>query len=297
MFKNLTESENFLGIPEKYSSFANSEFVIIQAPLERTVSYGSGTSLGPNSLLGASHFVEFFDEEVKNEVCFKAGICTLESLKLNDENKTIEEDFELIEKAVDFLILNNKIPVVIGGEHSISFYPVKSFLKKMDNFSVLQIDAHSDLRYSYQGTKHSHASVMRRIYEINNKIVQVGIRAISNEEYEFIEEKKIDTFFSYELQNDINKIDEILNKLGENVYLTLDVDGLDPSIISETGTPEPGGLNWYFTLALLKRVSEEKNIIGFDLVELSANSINSISAFNSAKLLYKIISYIYSGRL
>ncbi|GAB4127175.1 MAG: agmatinase [Ignavibacteriales bacterium] len=294
--KALKEKKNFLGIADKYSSYEKSEIVVLSAPLEMTVSYGKGTSLGPKEILDASHYVEFYDEEFDREICFEKGICTLEELNFKD--KSHKKSLHLIEKSVSDLISDHKFVITLGGEHSLSSAPAFAHHSTYKNLSILQIDAHSDLRDSYEGSKLSHASVMRRIYEFNKDIVQVGIRAQSIEEADFIKKNNINTFYARDIKagNHGNAWQKkVLECLNENVYITFDVDGLDPSIIPSTGTPEPGGLLWDETLDLLKLVGMERNIVGFDVVELSHDKLN-ISSFNTAKLIYKLINYSFANK-
>ncbi len=292
--KELSITKNFLGIKKKYSKYNNSEIVIIQAPLEKTVSYGKGTKGGAKAILEASHYVEFFDEELNREICFEKGICSLDEIKFG--NLSIKKSINKIYKEVKTHLENDKFVVTLGGEHSLSSAPIKAHFEKFDNLSILQIDAHSDLRNSYEGSKYSHASVMARVAEFTKDIVQVGIRAQCKEEYDFIKENKIKTFYAREIRE--NKYGRnwqsiVVNELKENVYITFDVDGLDPSVISATGTPEPGGLFWDETMSLLKQIGKSKNIVGFDVVELAPTKKDVSSNFNTAKLVYKLLNYSF----
>ena len=195
----LSIDNNFLGIEEKYSSFNDSKIVVNSVPLEETVSYGKGTSMGPSSILEASHFVEFYDEEFDREICFETGICTL--APMNFENLDHKQALDLIEQSTDNLIKQNKFVVTLGGEHSLSSAPIKAHLKHYNNLSVLQIDAHSDLRDSYEGSKLSHASVMKRVFEQTPNIVQVGIRAQCKEEADLIKKNNITTFYARDIRS------------------------------------------------------------------------------------------------
>ncbi len=292
--KALSTKNNFLGLEEKYSSYKTSDIIILQAPLEKTVSYGKGTKNGPREIIKASHYVEFFDEELNKELCFEKGIATLEEIKFS--NLTVKKSIEKIYNEVKKQISANKFIVTLGGEHSISSAPIKAHFEKYKDLSVLQIDAHSDLRNSYEGSKYSHASVMARVAEFTKKIVQVGIRAQCKEEYDFIKKNRIKTFYMREIRNNKygkNWQQKVVNELNKNVYITFDVDGFDPSVISATGTPEPGGLFWDETMSLLKQVGENKNIIGCDVVELAPNKYHSTSNFTTAKLVYKILNYAF----
>ncbi len=290
----LSKANNFLGIGVKYSSFNNSKIVILSAPLEKTVSYGNGTGKGPREILRASHYVEFYDEELNKELCFSKGICALKPL--NFENLRIETALQKIYKIAEFLISEEKFVVTLGGEHSLSLSPIKAYLKKYPDLSVLQIDAHSDLRDTYENSKYSHACVMARVAELTKNIVQVGIRAQSAEEAEFIRKNKINTFYSrsirsYKFEKDWQK--KVVSKLKNNVYITFDLDGLDPSLLPATGTPEPGGLFWDETMNLIKHVGKERNIVGFDVVELAPSKYHPASNFVAAKLVYKILNYAF----
>ncbi len=292
--KYLSEKDNFLALEEKYSNYDFSKFVIVSAPFEKTVSYGHGTAAGPQAIIEASQYVEFYDDYLNYEAAFEDGIITLEPLEFS-EIDTFEESFEKISNIVKEVLNDNKIPVVLGGEHSISSAVYKPFHQKYENISVLHFDAHSDLRDEYSGTKFSHACVMKRIFEMNSDITQIGIRAQCREEAELIKKHNIKTYYMQKIRNNIygtNWVDEVVDNLKENVFLSFDVDAFDPSVISATGTPEPGGLFWDETLSILEKVIKYKNIVGFDVVELAPVQENTISDFNTAKLIYKIISMI-----
>ena len=293
--KELSIKRNFLGLEKKYSSYSNSKVVILQAPLEKTVSYGKGTKDGPKEILKSSHYVEFFDEELNCELAFENGICTLDEIRFGklSTKKSIDKIYKAVKKQIDA----DKFVVTLGGEHSLSSAPIKAHFDKYKNLSILQIDAHSDFRGSYEGSKYSHASVMSRVAEFTKDIVQVGIRAQCKEEYDFIKQNKITTFYAREIRE--NKYTEnwqqkVVNPLKENVYITFDVDGFDPSVISATGTPEPGGLFWDETMNLLKMVGKNTNIVGFDVVELASRKNDVSSSFNTAKLVYKLLNYSFS---
>ncbi len=289
--KTLPKSRNFLGIEKKYSSYNNSEIVIVSAPYEKTVSYGQGTQHGPKEILKASHYVEFYDEETKRELCFEKGIATLFPLKL--DKLTPYKALAKIRHSVEENLENGKFVVTLGGEHTISQAPIKAYAERFENFSVLQFDAHSDLRDTYEGTKYSHACVMARVAEFTTDIVQVGIRAQDIAEAKFIEEKGIKTFYARDIFGSENWMKKALENLNENVYVTFDVDAFDPSLLPATGTPEPGGLFWNETMDFLKLVGKEKNIVGFDVVELAPSKAHPASNFIAAKLVYKILNYAF----
>ena len=291
--KTLGVKNNFLAIDEKYSSFENSEIVIQSVPYEKTVSYGKGTSKGPKAILKASHYVEFFDEELNRELCFEKGIAALSPLNL--EKLPPAEAIKKIYESTKNLLNKNKFVVTLGGEHTISQAPIKAFLEKYPDLTVLQFDAHSDLRNSYEGTKYSHASVMARVAEMTKSIVQVGIRAQCKEEYEFIKSNGIAAFYAHDIFSSVSDKwhKDVINALGKNVYITFDVDGFDPSLLPATGTPEPGGLFWDDTMNLLKKIGESKNIVGFDVVELAPSKAHPASDFIAAKLVYKMLNYAF----
>ncbi|MEN8192872.1 MAG: agmatinase [Bacteroidota bacterium] len=292
--KTLFQKSNFLGIEKDYSSYDNSDIVIYSAPLENTVSYGSGTKNGPKEILKASHYVEFYDEEMGKELCFEKGIATLPITSF-DKIKS-KSAINKIEKDIQTLIDDGKFVIMLGGEHTVTLGSVLAHHKNYDNLSILQIDAHSDLRESYNGSIYSHASVMRRIFEFNKNIVQVGIRAQCKEEADLIKKENIKTFYARDIrQSKYGKKwqKEVIENLSKHVYITFDIDGLDPSIVPATGTPEPGGLFWDETLDLIKQVGKERNIVGFDLVELAPSKYHTASNFIAAKLVYKMLNYTY----
>lgn len=295
--KELTKTGNFLGIDKQYSTYSGSEIAILSAPFEKTVSYGKGTKNGPQEILKASHYVEFYDEELDKELCFEKGICTLEPLKL--DALTPAKSLDTIQKSVTKLLNDNKFVVTLGGEHSISSAPIKAHHEKYPELTILQIDAHSDLRDKYEGSKYSHASVMARVAEFTTRIVQVGIRAQCIEEAEFIREKGIETFYMRDIRS--GKYGRfwhwrVLSKLGKDVYITFDVDGFDPAVISATGTPEPGGLLWDETMNLIKLVGKRRNIVGLDVVELAPAKEVPSSNFTAAKLVYKLLNYAFQNK-
>ena len=292
--KTLPQKTNFLGIENEFSTYKNSKIAIFSAPLENTVSYGSGTKNGPEEILKASHYVEFYDEEMDRELCFEKGIATL---PINSFDKLSSKSaINKIEKDVANLLTDKKFVVMLGGEHTVTLGSVSAHHKKHSNLSILQFDAHSDLRDSYEGNKYSHASVMRRVYDFNKNIVQVGIRAQCKEEADLIKQNKIKTFYMRDIRSEKSKVKwqkNVVESLKENVYITFDIDGFDPSIVLATGTPEPGGLFWDETLDLIKLVGKKKNIVGFDVVELAPSKHHTASNYITAKLVYKILNYAF----
>jgi agmatinase len=284
--------KNFLAIEEEYSNYENSKIAILPAPYEATTSYGKGTAKGPMAILDASHYVEFFDEEMNRELCFELGICSLKELDF--KNKKGAKALQHIYKNVKKLIDDGKFVITLGGEHSISTAPIQAHYDSYPNMSILHFDAHSDLREEYEGSKYSHASFAARVSEFTTDIVQVGIRAQCKAEYDFIKEKGIKTFYAYEIRNGKYGYDwdsKIIDSLKENVYITFDVDFLDPSIMPSTGTPEPQGFYWDETVKLFKKLSQKRKIVGFDVVELSPRKDFSFPDFLTAKLIYKMLNY------
>lgn len=290
--KHYKINKNFLAIEEEYSSYDKSEIVILPVPYEATTSYGKGTSKGPGSILNASHFVEFFDEEMIRELCFEKGICSL--LPLNVKDKKGKTALDFIYKNVVKLIKDKKFVVTLGGEHTISTAPIKAHYDNYEDVSVLHFDAHSDLRDTYENTKYSHACFASRVAEFTTDITQIGIRAQCIEEYNFIKEKGIRTFYAFEIHNGkygSNWDDKVIDTLKKNVYVTFDVDYFDPSIMPSTGTPEPDGLLWGETMRLFKKLGRKKRVIGFDVVELAPLKNFPYPDFLTAKLVYKMLNY------
>lgn len=277
--------DNFAEIPESYSSYKGSKAVVLPFPYEKTTCYGKGTEKGPSAIINASRQMELYDEELGN--VFEAGICTLEALKTNEKP---EQMAEIIYSNIKNLLKDNKFVVTLGGEHSITSGIVRAFREKYNDLSVLQIDAHADLREDYEGSKHSHACAMKRTIEIC-PVVQIGIRSLSFEEAEFIKEKKLKIFWAKDIVGNDGWFGNAISMLSKNVYITFDLDALDPSIMPSVGTPEPGGFGYYQILRFLRKVFEKKNVVGFDVVELCPNPSNVAPDFTAAKLVYKMTGY------
>lgn len=277
------EPFNFLGLDGQ--TYENSKFIVFPVPYSSTTYWKAGTKDGPHALIEASRHIELYDSEAKRDVS-KDGIFTLPQMvpSKNTPKETIDKIKEVVAKIFD----DKKIPMMIGGEHSITLGAVLAAKEKFSNLSVLQIDAHSDLRGKFEGTEYHHASVMGQIHKAGVPITEVGIRAVSEEESEYIEKENIKNIF---YAPDV-PVDKIIDSLSENVYLTFDLDGLDTSIMPSTGTPEPGGLGWYETLNLLKEVAKKRKIVGADVVELDPIPGLTAPDFLAAKLIYKLISYI-----
>ncbi|MCX7905105.1 MAG: agmatinase [Elusimicrobiales bacterium] len=263
-------------------------FIIVPIPYEHTTSYGKGTKNGPKSILKSSYQLELWDEEIKKDI-YKVGIFTADYFNHIKSEKVF---FREIGRFVDDLIsIYRGIPIFIGGEHSITQGLVPSFEKKYENLSILHFDAHADLRDEYEGNPHSHASALYPA-SLRSKIVQIGIRSVATEEKHLINTGNVKTFLMHECLDVDKLIEDVVEELSNNVYLTIDVDGFDPSVMPATGTPQPGGFSWYDALKIFKAVCMNKNIVGFDIVEVSPIKGSNITEFNSAKLIYRLIGYI-----
>jgi agmatinase len=283
---------NFGGIDEdQYSSFDAARVLILPVSYEGTVSYGTGTGRGAMAIVDASRNMELYEEETDSEA-YKVGIHTLPEFEPRPDPESMMT--ELYEYSKE-LLRSNKFVCMLGGEHSVSAPIIKAHAEKFHNLSVLQIDAHADLRDTYDGTPHSHASIMARVVkDMRIPSVQVGIRSISADEARLLGTgvpTKI--YWARDVVGKTDWIDEALENLTENVYLTIDIDGLDPSLVPTTGTPEPGGLGWYETLTLIRKLAEKKRIVGMDLVEYSYFENYDSPAFLCSKLVYKSLAYIF----
>jgi len=282
----------FGGLEPEQSNYENARVLIWPVPFEKTVSYGHGTSEGPSAIIDASRYMELYDEELQGETA-QIGIHTLPAIDTDrGPNVMIPE----LEREAYELLSTGKFVCMLGGEHSISAPVVRAFAKKFPKLSVLQIDAHADLRDSYEGTQYSHASVMRRILEVC-PAVQVGIRSLSIEEARAIPTLPTKIFWAKDIAGQTGWIGRAIDSLTEDVYLTFDIDGLDPSLVPSTGTPEPGGLMWYEVLSLMRTLAEKKNVVGMDLVELAGSPGSNTSSFLAAKLIYKILGYVFRDEI
>ena len=279
------EPDNYAEIPNIHSNYINSKVAILPFPYEKTTCYIKGTGKGPMGIIKASAEMELYDEECGN--IFEIGICTLNQLNVDDNP---EEMAKICCENIKNLLNDGKFVVTLGGEHSITSGIVKAFKEKYNGLSVLQIDAHADLREDFEGTKHSHACAMKRTMEIC-PIVPVGIRSLSFEESELIKEKKLKIFWAKDIFDNDLWFNDAISMLSNDVYITIDLDGFDPSIMPSVGTPEPGGLEYYQVLRFLKKVCNKRNVVGFDVVELCPNENDISSDFTAAKLVYKIIGY------
>jgi len=292
-FGSLGPHCSFLGLHSSESDYDSARAVLIPAPYDGTTTYRAGTREGPRAILSASRELEFFDEETRTEV-FRQGIFTLEELPINVSAP--REMVRAVREACEFVIGGGKLPVLLGGEHLLSLGMIEALAKKYPDLKILHLDAHSDLREEYQGSSYSNACIMRLAVE-HASLVQVGIRALTREEHEFIDAREIPCFFAYRLHQDPSLWKRIPEVLGDgNVYISIDLDAFDPSIMPAVGTPEPGGIGWYETLGMLKEVTGRANIVGFDIMELLPVPQNPPAEFFAARLLYKLLSYIFMDK-
>lgn len=283
---------NFGGLAESDASYERARAVIFPVPLERTTSYEHGTRQGPAAILEASRNMELYDEEFDAEIYKQIGIATIAAIETGAG--TLDEVLAEIFAAQSELFDHGKFPVALGGEHSLTPPLVRAAARKYENLSVLQIDAHADLRSEYLGNPNSHACAMRRVLEIC-PAVQVGIRSLSVEEAREIPRLRTKIYWAKDIARAPLEswIGKVTADLTANVYLTVDLDGFDPSIIPATGTPEPGGLDWYQVTALIRQVARERKIVGMDVVELLPQPGQHASDFLAAKLIYKCLGYIF----
>lgn len=290
----MTGKKNFLAIEEK--SLSHAQVAIVPFGFEATTSYGQGADRGPKAIIEASAQVELFDEELWQETDKKVSIATVAPAK---PAKNVDGARKQIVKSIAEILRAKKMPVILGGEHSITPFVIETYKNAgYKNFSVLQFDAHADLRDGYLGQKYSHAAAMRRCLDFGGiNLTQVGIRNISNENDELVfwkaNQARVKTFWAKDKKN--WKINEIVKSLKGEVYITFDVDALDCGLMPSTGTPEPGGLDWYEALDILRAVCAKKKIIGADFVELAPIKGFHGPDFLVAKLIYKTIGYIFNS--
>jgi len=281
----------FLGLDEAASAFETAGAVIIPVPYESTTSWGGGTAGGPRGILDASRYVELWDQELKTDSSTH-GIHTLPALELTRAGAGAAME-ELEEAYVEILrLLDGRFPVMLGGEHSIAAPAIRAVAAVTESrLNVLQLDAHADLRERFEGTPHSHACALRRVLDVAD-LVAVGIRGISQEEVEVAEGNAgVAIIYADEMWEDDSWMDRALDALGDPVYITFDVDYFDPSLVPATGTPEPGGGDWYRTLRFLRRVFRERTVLALDVVELAPIPGFPAPDFLVAKLVYKLLGY------
>ena len=288
----VVERKGFLDLPTELEDPANSRIEIIPVPYDLTTTWKRGASGGPEAIIEASSALEWYDIETASEVC-RVGIVTGEAIV---HHEGPEELADLVAARVGASIESGRLPVVLGGEHSVTIGAVRECARRRPGMSVLQIDAHGDTRESYEGSTHNHACVMARARE-DCPIVQVGIRSIAEEESFAIDKDRV--FYAHDICRapDQTWISRVVDLLTDDVYVTIDVDAFDPSIMPATGTPEPGGMTWYQVDSLVREVARNRNVVGFDVVELAPEDGLHGCAFTCAKLVYRFLSEIgASGR-
>jgi len=271
-------NQTFLKIEPRLYGYERSKFAVLPCPHEATTTYGHGTRKGPAAILAASQALEWFDEELGYEPYHKGRVFTAKPASVAS-----------LQSSVAGILKDDKVPVILGGEHSLTPVAVKAVAERYKRLSVLQLDAHADLRDSYEGKKNSHACAMRRVLEIC-PAVQVGLRSLSTAEWEWA--KKTGQIGKMHFAPKLEEAAKIVEQLHKDVYITIDVDVFDPSVVPATGTPEPGGLFWYEVVDILKAVCAAKNVVGFDVVELSPRQGDLASDFTIAKLIYKLMGFI-----
>jgi agmatinase len=283
----------FGGTTPTTSDFVSARVVILPIPLDRTTSYVPGTRNGPHEILIASSHMELWDEETGTDV-HSIGIYTLPEMEF--PFATMDEVVAEIRRVTNELVTRDKFVVALGGEHAITGPIVAAYATKFPGLSVLQLDAHADLRDTYMGTPHNHACAMRRVVECA-PATQVAIRSLSTEEAKAAPSLRTTIFYDYNMRRDPDWIDRVVDSLSDTVYITIDVDGFDRAIMPATGTPEPGGLTWHEALALLRAVIAKRTVVGCDIVELSPMAGNVAPNFLCAKLIYKILSYRFGAEV
>ena len=286
------ENKNYGGLDSEFTAYETAEIVVLPVPYDGTSTWLKGADKGRNAILEASANMELYDIETDSEV-YTHGIATLEPVTEASSPEAMSQE---VEKQVDKILTDKKFPVILGGEHSVSIGAFRAFAKHYDKFSVLQLDAHSDMRSEYEGSTHNHACVMARAKEVAT-VAQVGIRSSAIEEKENIMPDRI--FYAHDLHDakeGNNWMYMVSQKLHDNVYITIDLDVFDPAILPATGTPEPDGLYYREVLNFLKLINERHNIVGLDVVELCPNEVNKSSDFLASKLIYQILSIKYQNQ-
>lgn len=285
--------KNFGMLPSAQSCFEDSKYIVVPVPLEKTTSYGKGTARGPCAIISASHNLELFDEQMKIHPCID-GICTSKPIECQSEIQGVLADIQKTARSIAKL---KKIPCFLGGEHTLSVGAIKGLNEIYKKITVLHLDAHADLKDEYESNRYSHACTLRRIRE-HCRTVSVFVRSLDEEENKLIKSKEIPVFFAHEIFSDKRNewLQRSISMLSQNVYITVDLDCFDSSLMPATGTPEPGGPFWYDVLDYLKCVSETRNIVGFDIVELAPKENHISCDYLAAKLAYKIMAYISSKK-
>lgn len=274
--------KNYAGIPEKYARIDEAKVVLIPVPYDGTSTWQKGADKGPDAFLNASENMELFDIETRTEV-YRKGIYLAPPVT---EDSSPEKMVEAVYKTTKNYIKQEKFVTLFGGEHSVSIGTIRAFNESFEDLTVVQLDAHADLRPEYEGSACNHACAMHEASK-NTNLIQVGIRSMDVTELDHMDENQV--YFAHNLYEDWQ--DDAIGQMTPNVFITIDLDAFDPSIMPSTGTPEPGGLFWYETLEFLKMMFKKKNVVGFDIVELCPKEDEKSSDFLAAKLYYKMLSY------
>lgn len=272
----------YAGIPDKYARLDQAQVVLIPVPYDGTSTWQKGADKGPEAFLDASENMELFDIETRSEV-YKKGVYLAPPVS---EKSSPEKMVEAVYKTTRNYLQQDKFVTLVGGEHSISIGSIRAFNENFPDLTVVQLDAHADLRPEYEGSACNHACALYQASKTTN-LIQVGIRSMDSKELEHMDENRV--YFAHELYE--QWMDDAIGQMTPNVFITIDLDAFDPSILPSTGTPEPGGLFWYETLEFLKMIFKKKNVVGFDIVELCPNPQEKSSDFLAAKLYYKMLSY------
>jgi agmatinase len=287
-------NKQFIG-SEAQTTYAQAKTVILPIPYEKTTTYRKGCQNGPTAILEASDQLEAYDEELQKEICLETGIYTFEVIADTRQDPSLAPEMmlQVTTDTVSKLIADGKFVIALGGEHSITAGVVRAYQQVMSEpFTVIQIDAHGDMRHGYEGSIHNHACVMRRILDMGLPTLPVGIRSICREEAQLIKEKQIPVIWAKDIYYDTNWIETAISRISTpKVFITIDLDGIDPSLLPGVGTPEPGGLNWYELTRFLKVVFANYQVIGCDVMELAPMLNSVVSEFTAAKLVYKLIGY------
>ena len=289
-------SVSFGGIPDKYATWKSSSFVVIPFPIDLTTTYVTGTRNGPGAIIEASGHMELFDEENKIEP-YRAGIFVSTEIPMLTTGPIAM--LKELEKRMKAVMRAGKFPILLGGEHSGTCGAVSALKKKYEDLTILQFDAHADLRDTYLGTQWNHACVGRRIVDFGAKLVQVGVRSISEEEDRFLRKSEtVKTFYASEVRDNLADVTRgIVSSLSGNVYISIDLDAFDPGIMPAVGTPEPGGLDWFEVVDILRDVMRSDcNIVGFDIMELSPLPGIVAPDFLAAKLCYRMMGWVLAKR-
>ena len=282
--------KTYAGIPEENATLENSKVMLVTVPYDGTSTWGKGADKGPELFLDASENMELYDIETATEP-YLEGVYLAGEVTEDSSPEAMTE--AVYQKTKEMLQYEDKLFTLFGGEHSVSIGSIRAVGEKYENLTVLQLDAHTDLRLEFHGSTSNHACA---VFEANQKhnLVQVGIRSCDVEEMQYV--PKGQCFWAHEIAENPNWIEDVLSKVSGNVYITIDLDAFDPSIAPSTGTPEPGGLAWYPTLKLLKKVFEKCNVVAFDIVELMDSANPKPTAFLAAKLYYKMLAYYHLSK-